>query len=127
MKHAVFAAAAALLFAFTNPSSAGDKITPAEAEQKIYQGCVDGKDATKEECRCVVKSLKTELPEKEYDKLINIVVFAMNGELSNLWDFVVTNDLTLSELKKLGDELEAASDRIEKICGGKHINLELSI
>ncbi|UTW60096.1 hypothetical protein KFE96_07240 [Kordiimonas sp. SCSIO 12603] len=127
MKHALFGAAAAFMLAFSGPVSAGDKITPKEAEKKIYEGCVEDKDATVEECQCVVKSLKSELPKKEYDKLINIVVFAMNGEISGLWDFVVKNGLTLSELKKLGEELDEASDRIEKICGGRHINLELNI
>ncbi len=127
MKTAIIGVFAASMLAFSAPAFAGHKLTPTEAEEKILEGCRDGKDASEEECKCVVKNLKTELPSKDYDTLINIVVFAMDGRISGLWDFVVENKLTLSKLKRFGEEMEAAGDRIEKICGGNHINLDINI
>ena len=107
---------------------AGSKdITVAEAENKILQSCVENKDNSKAKCQCVMQSLKTELPKKDYALMMNIVTLAMNKDFGGMWDYVVEHDVTLSELQRFGEELDDAGDRIEEICDGAQIELNINI
>lgn len=128
MKKQILGAVTAATIAFSFSATAGDKhYTPAEAEAEILQNCIKNPDNTEEQCKCVLGGLKTKLPEKDYDFMINIITHAMNGDFGAMWDYAVKNDITLSELKRFGDTVEQVTDDLDKKCDNPDINLDINI
>jgi len=79
----------ASLLAFSASVAADEdkSFTATDAEKKIMKACIENKDNNQAQCVCVLSGLKTELPQKNYDFLMNIIVFAMNGDMGSIWRF----------------------------------------
>ena len=124
--------ASALLFAlatFSGIVAADEKsdYSIEEAEQEIMRACIENEDNSREQCVCVLGSLKSELPEKDYRIMMNIITMAMNGDLGGMWDYAFDNDFTLRDLKEFGETLDSVGKILDKKCGEPDVNLDLNI
>jgi len=128
MKNTLIAAACAAGIAFSTSAFAEEKqFTPAEAEQEIMNNCIENPDNSREQCVCVLGGLKEGLPEKDYDFMINLITHAMNGNFGAMWDYAVKNDITLSELKRFSETVEAVADRVDEECDNPGIDLDMNL
>ncbi len=127
MKKLIILVTSTCMLALSSPTIAEENLSIPEVETKMLNACTEDKDNTEAECKCVVKALKTELPSEHYDVLMNFLSSVMSDNSSGLWNFVWNNDISLKDLKEHAEALEKAGDRIEKMCGGKHINFDMDI
>jgi hypothetical protein len=44
-----------------------------------------------------------------------------------MWDYAVNNDITLSELKRFSDTVEAVADRVDEECDNPGIDLNINL
>ncbi|UTW55795.1 hypothetical protein [Kordiimonas sp. SCSIO 12610] len=118
--------AVVLLVGSSTVASADSKnYTPEEAEKLLMKGCLDDKKNDPEQCECVLGGLKRDATPEDYKVMMGFLGLTFSGDFSGIWDFVVKNDMTLGELEKLGDRLEAVTDKLEKECDGVEMNLKL--
>lgn len=120
---------AASMLAFSTSASGFDskEFTVEEAEQQIMKSCIEDKDNSKAQCVCVLGGLKKELPKDDYQLMMNIITFAMNGEFGAIWDYAVEHDIGIMKLKRFGDRLEEVGNKLDKDCDNPDVNFEISI
>jgi hypothetical protein len=128
MKNTLVGITAVSLLAFSSSAIAGAKhYTPKEAEAQIMKECVEDPDNTEAQCVCVIDGLKTNLPEKDYDFMLNVITMAMNGNFAGMWDYAVENDITIFELKRFGEKMEEVSKQLDEDCDDPDVNFDIDI
>jgi hypothetical protein len=119
---------AALISGASLTASADEKTYTAEdAENKLMEGCLNNEKNDPAQCECVLGGLKRDASPEDYKIMMGFLGLTFSGDFSGIWDFVVKNDMTLGELEKLGDRLEATTDNLEKECDDVELNLKLDL
>lgn len=125
----IMALTAASMLSFSTSATAlgSESFTVEEAEEKIMQFCIEGEGNTKAQCVCVLGGLKKELPKGDYQLMMNIITYAMNGDFEGLWDYAKEQDVGILQLKRFGDRLEDVGNKLDKECDDPDVKFEINI